>query len=71
MSTRRDLTEEEIESRKTGWQRLWRKRFLDEVCLMPAHHQGRVNEMLKRAFYEGTNYERRRLLEPMQVGGID
>lgn len=59
---------EEIEERKEAFQRTWRHRFVDEVALLPPAHQGRVHELLKRSFYAGTNYERRKH-EPTRLGG--
>jgi hypothetical protein len=62
------LHPEEIEERKEAFQRVWRKRFLDEVALLPPTHQGRVHELLKRSFYAGTNFERRKN-DPVRLGG--
>jgi hypothetical protein len=62
------LHPDDIEERKEAFQRVWRRRFLDEVALLPPTHQGRVHELLKRSFYAGSNFERRRQ-EPTRLGG--
>lgn len=62
------LHPEEIAERKAAFQRTWRDRFLDEVALMPPLHQGRIHDLLKRSFYAGSNYERRKH-EPERLGG--
>ena len=62
------LHPEEIEERKEAFQRVWRQRFRGEVALLPPIHQGRVHELLKRSFYAGTNFERRKH-EPVRLGG--
>jgi len=61
---------EEIAERKRAWQAIWRNRFADEVAQMAPNRQGRVHDMLKSAFFAGTNHERRKH-EPVQVGGVD
>lgn len=66
----RPLDEFEIEERKRAFSRLYTDRWQGEVCLMPPHHQGRIHDMLKRAFYAGYNHHRRQQ-EPVQTGGAD
>ena len=66
----RPLHPEEIAERKAGWNRIWRERFLDDVCTLPANLQGRVHELMKASFKAGTTWERRKH-EPDQLGGID
>ena len=61
---------EEVEERKAAFQKLWREKFLDRVRLIRPCYQGEVHDLLKRAFYDGSNYERRKN-EPMRVGGMD
>lgn len=61
---------EDVEERKAAFQKLWRDRFLATVSQMHPCYQGMVHDMLKRAFYDGSNYERKRA-EPVRVGGLD
>ena len=64
------LHEEEVEQRRLRWHQLWLRLFIDEVSLLRPRYQGRVHELLKRAYYSGTNDERRKY-EPTQLGGCD
>lgn len=66
----RPLHPEEIAERKVAWQRIWRERFLDQACTLPANVQGTVHELLKAAFKAGTTWERKRH-EPESLGGVD
>lgn len=66
----RPLHPEEIAERKAGWNRIWRERFLDSVCMLPANIQGQVHELMKASFKAGTTWERRKH-EPDRLGGID
>ncbi|ULU26614.1 hypothetical protein [Dyella terrae] len=61
---------EEVEERKRRWQELWRTRFQREVSTIRPVYQGIVHSLLKRAYYAGTNDERRKH-EPTQLGGYD
>lgn len=51
----RPLHPEEIAERKAGWNRIWRERFLDSVCMLPANIQGQVHELMKASFKAGTD----------------
>jgi len=66
----RRLHPEEIAERKAAWQRLWRERFIDRVCELPANVQGTVHELMKATFKAGTTWERKRH-EPEELGGMD
>lgn len=58
----------DAERRRQLFEKRWRKRWCDEVCLMPAKYQGRIHELLKQSYYAGSNDERR-LQEPVKLGG--
>lgn len=62
------FTPEDIEERRTAFNELWRREFADEVMLFRTMYHGRIHDMLKTAFYKGTNWERRKH-EPTSVGG--
>lgn len=66
----RGFDHHDAEQRKKYFSELYGMRWQDEVCLMPPRHQGRIHELLKQAFYAGSNYQRK-LEEPVQVGGVD
>jgi hypothetical protein len=61
---------EEVEERKVAFQQWWLDRGVTEVSKMRPVYQGIVHQLLKRAFYDGTNWERRKH-EPVRVGGCD
>lgn len=61
---------EEVEERRLRFNELWRKRYLPEVCSIRAIYHGVIHQLLKAAYYQGTNDERRKH-EPTQVGGRD
>ncbi len=65
-----NLHPDEIEERRSYFQRIWRDRFVAKVLRMPAQHQGAVHDLVKEAFRAGATYERRKT-EPMQTGGMD
>lgn len=67
---RKALHPEEIEERRSYFQRIWRDRFVNRVSRLPAYHQGTVHDLLKEAFRAGATFERRKQ-EPMQTGGMD
>lgn len=64
------LHPEEIKARKRRWQELWRTSFQRDVAKIRPIYQGIVHMLLKRAYYAGTNDERRKH-EPTQLGGYD
>jgi hypothetical protein len=64
------MHEFDIEERKSAFQDVWRRKFVDDVSRMPPNLQGMIHELVKRAFNAGTNWERRKS-EPMQLGGCD
>lgn len=66
----RGLHPEEVEERKRRWQELWRTCFQSEVSKIRPVYQGIVHTLLKRAYYAGTNDERRKH-EPTRLGGYD
>ena len=65
-----DLHPEEIEENRVRFQRHWRRRWLREIALLPAHHQDRVHHLLKQAYKLGLDDERRKH-EPERMGGVD
>lgn len=61
---------EEVEERKTAFQKFWRDRAQPEVSKMRPIYQGIIHTLLKRAFYAGTNWERKKN-EPISTGGAN
>jgi len=61
---------EEVEERKMAFQDHWRRRWLPEVVKIRPCYQGTIHQLLKAAFYAGTNWERRKH-EPTRLGGVD
>lgn len=59
---------EDVEERRQAFLKLWREKYLDKVKVIRPCYQGDVHEMLKRAFYDGSNFERKKNA-PINVGG--
>lgn len=65
-----EMHPEELEERRIAFQKFWRERAQSEVAKIRPVYQGLIHCLLKRAFYAGTNWERRKH-EPTQIGGVD
>lgn len=61
---------EEVEERRVAFQKFWRERAQPDVAKIRPVYQGIIHSLLKRAFYAGTNWERKKH-EPVRIGGID
>jgi len=61
---------EEAAERSIAFQDHWRRRALPEVAKIRPIYQGVIHQLLKAAFYAGSNWERRKH-EPTQLGGCD
>lgn len=64
------LHPEEIDERKTAFQRFWRRKALPEVAKVRPVYQGVVHALVKMAFNAGANFERCKH-EPERLGGLD
>lgn len=63
------LSEFELAERReafNGWFRRWSEH--NGYHQLPSQHQGVVHDMVRRAFYGGANWERKKN-EPIQLGG--
>ncbi|WP_424682942.1 hypothetical protein [Frateuria sp. YIM B11624] len=61
---------EEVEERRRRWNELWRTRFVSEVSKIRPVYHGEIHQLLKAAYYLGTNDERKKH-EPTRLGGCD